>query len=195
MSKVIIVLFLVAMIGSGVYYYVQTRHEQPRYQALESHKNIQIRQYDSMIVAQNTQEVSQEKWDSINDSFKILAAYIFGKNERNEKIGMTVPVLMQKESDKRTMMFYMPSRYKMDKLPKTEDERITFAELPRQKIITIQFSGRSSDENYNTHLKELEDFIKEKGIKTRGNPIYAVYNNPWTTPPFMRRNEIWMVIE
>ena len=49
--------------------------------------------------------------NSSSKGFSILAGYIFGGNERNEKISMTSPVAMTLE-DSMTMMFMVPKELK-----------------------------------------------------------------------------------
>ena len=51
--------------------------------------------------------------EASSKGFSILAGYIFGKNERSEKISMTSPVAMSLE-DSVTMMFMVPKKLKKE---------------------------------------------------------------------------------
>ena len=57
--------------------------------------NVEIREYSPTIYASVT--IENEKKDQ-NSSFRILAGYIFGGNEENQKISMTAPVHMQENN-------------------------------------------------------------------------------------------------
>jgi hypothetical protein len=66
---------------------MSNRAEEPSYVVLKTlEEGIEIREYDPQIRA--TSQMGQE-----NRSFGVLAEYIFGHNERNERIGMTAPVV------------------------------------------------------------------------------------------------------
>ena len=62
--------------------------EEQKFTILEEINNIQIREYDPVIYASVTSKDN-------NNMFRILAGYIFGGNDSNQKIAMTAPVHMQ----------------------------------------------------------------------------------------------------
>ncbi len=62
--------------------------EEQSYNVLKTLEDVQIREYDPVIYA----TVSTDNNRSL---FRILAGYIFGGNESNQKIAMTAPVHMQ----------------------------------------------------------------------------------------------------
>ena len=51
---------------------------------------------------------------SESGSFRTLAAYVFGDNDRQERIGMTAPVINAEDR----MAFIMPGRYNLENLPR-----------------------------------------------------------------------------
>ena len=55
----------------------------------------------------------------------MLAGYIFGGNETNQKIAMTSPVSMSM-NDSTEMKFMIPSNYELEDLPKPNNENIKF---------------------------------------------------------------------
>ena len=55
--------------------------------------NKEIRYYDSYIVAKTT--VKGEFKEAQGAAFRILAGYIFGDNEKKQKIAMTAPVVQE----------------------------------------------------------------------------------------------------
>ena len=167
--------------------------ETPDYEVISSFKNIEVREYSSMIIA----EVSVEgnRTQSVGDGFRLLADYIFGNNIGKEKIAMTAPVQQQQSFEKNwEIRFVMPSDYAMDNLPKPQNTKVKIKEVPAHQCILIQFSGARSDKNLDKNLTKLMDHIEKNEIKLTGSPIYAFYDPPWI-PSFMRRNEIMFTID
>ena len=74
--------------------------EKPDYKVIQSEQNIEIRQYEPMIIAEV--EVDGKREDAIGDGFRLLADYIFGNNTVQQVISMTAPV-QQKENQKIAM--------------------------------------------------------------------------------------------
>ena len=62
----------VAVIGAVLWGPIVSRVEQPKYQVVEKHDNIEIRDYAPMIVAET--EVSGERDKAISEGFRTIAA-------------------------------------------------------------------------------------------------------------------------
>jgi len=125
--------------------------------------------------------------NSSSKGFSILAGYIFGNNDRNEKISMTSPVSMSLE-DSTTMMFMVPRKFNKDMLPKPNQSGIAFKEEPAKTIAAISFGGWANDakiEKYKQHLKAALD---AEGIKYSNRFYFFGYNAPYEV--FNRKNEI-----
>ena len=69
---------------------VMSNVEKPGYKVIQSEQNIEIRQYDPMIIAEV--EVEGKREDAIREGFRLLADYIFGNNKMGDVISMTAPV-------------------------------------------------------------------------------------------------------
>ena len=124
---------------------------------------------------------------SSSKGFSILAGYIFGDNERHEKIAMTSPVSMSLE-DSMTMMFMVPTQFNMDLLPKPNQSGIVFKEEPAKLLAAIRFNGWANDtkiEKYKQHLKAALD---AQGIKYSNQFYFFGYNAPYEV--FNRKNEV-----
>ena len=85
------------------------------YKVNKKYDTFEIRSYEATLFTSVTLSTKGYK-DSSGKGFSILAGYIFGKNERNEKIAMTSPVSMSLE-DSMTMMFMVPKEFKKEMLP------------------------------------------------------------------------------
>ncbi len=194
----IIALILIVGVLAGP---VMSNVEKPDYKVIQSEQNIEIRQYEPMIIAEV--EVDGKREDAIGDGFRLLADYIFGNNtvqqvismtapvqqKENQKIAMTAPVQQQSTGKSWRMSFVMPSKYSMDSLPVPNNNRVRLKEILTKKFVVIEFSGTNSSENVTEHENQLMNYIEAKQIKIIGSPKYAFYNAPWTLP-FLRRNEV-----
>ena len=196
----IIALFLIVGVLAGP---VISNVEKPDYKIIQSEQNIEIRQYQPMIIAEV--EVDGKREDAIRDGFRLIADYIFGNNTVEQNISMTAPV-QQKEKIAMTsrvqqqlagkswrISFVMPSKYNMDSLPVPNNNRVRLKEILTKKFVVIEFSGSNSNENVIGHENQLMNFIEANQINIIGSPKYAFYNAPWTLP-FLRRNEVMIEI-
>ena len=185
---------------------VMSNVEKPDYKVIQSEQNIEIRQYEPMIIAEV--EVDGKREDAIRDGFRLLADYIFGNNtvqqvismtapvqqKENQKIAMTAPVQQQSMGKSWRMSFVMPSKYSMDSLPVPNNNRVRLKEILTKKFVVIEFSGTNSNENVTKHENQLMNYIEANQINIIGSPKYAFYNAPWTLP-FLRRNEVMIEIK
>jgi len=182
-------------------------YETPNYKIIRKEGTIELREYPEILVAEV--EVEGEREEAVRKGFKALAGYIFGKNEMNQKVAMTSPVSQEKTSEKIAMtspvsqisdadkkwrvQFSMPQKYSLATLPKPKNDQIKFKILKAKKVAAIRFSGKWSDKNFNEKTVELENFIKEQKLKTKGAAVISYYDDPFTFP-WNRRNEvIWEV--
>lgn len=76
-------------------------------------KGVEIREHEVQLRA--TSQTGQE-----NRSFGILAEYIFGHDDQNERIGMTAPVVTSRDK----MSFIMPKQYNLENLPRHLNSQI-----------------------------------------------------------------------
>ena len=77
------------------------------YKIIRKIDKVEIREYKSLLyVSYHNKGVDSNQ----NSHFRVLADYIFGANEKEEKIAMTSPVVINLEND-REMLFRMPKKY------------------------------------------------------------------------------------
>ena len=201
-SSIIALILIVGVLAGPVISNV----EKPDYKIIQSEQNIEIRQYEPMIIAEV--EVDGKREDAIRDGFRLLADYIFGNNtvqqvismtapvqqKENQKIAMTAPVQQQSMGKSWRMSFVMPSKYKLDSLPVPNNNRVRLKKNLTKKFVVIEFSGTNSNENVTKHENLLMNYIEANQINIIGLPKYAFYNAPWTLP-FLRRNEVMIEIK
>ncbi len=179
--------------------------ETPEYEVLLKENNKEIRAYSSYVIAKTLMKDDSDQ--SRSEAFRVIAGYIFGGNEKkqsismtapvvqksavsSEKISMTVPVSQKQGAKGLEMTFMMPSKYKMSDLPKPNDVRVTFQEIPAQTIGAIRYSGLGSTKTNSQKTAELRKWILlQSKYKINSEAIRAGYDPPWTLP-FLRRLEM-----
>jgi len=125
--------------------------------------------------------------ESSSRGFRTLAGYIFGGNERQQKIAMTSPVVMDMDNEV-TMKFLVPAQYKLDELPKPESAEVRFATEKERTVAAITFGGFANDEKILEHKDELFQYLAAFGIEHTGQWSFLGYD-----PPFKligRKNEV-----
>jgi hypothetical protein len=110
---------------------VQYNIETYPYETVSEYDDFEIRSYEATLFT--SVKISSGKYKDVSGKgFRILAGYIFGKNEKEERISMTSPVSMSLE-DSMTMMFMVPKNLKKEELPKPIESKIKFKEVPAKK--------------------------------------------------------------
>ena len=158
--------------------------EEPQYEVITAWEeySIELRSYAPRLLAVTTMTEGQ------NNGFRVLAGYIFGGNNNDQKIAMTAPV-QRSMDDSAEMAFVMPAEYSLADLPTPEDDRVSFREAPGYTAAVIQFNGWADMEKAEANWQVLQAFLTERDITITGEPSLNQYNPPWTLP-FKRRNEI-----
>ncbi|MFZ1665022.1 MAG: heme-binding protein [Flavobacteriales bacterium] len=122
-----------------------------------------------------------------NKGFRTLAGYIFGGNDREQKIAMTSPVVMNMDSDV-TMKFLVPAQYSLDELPKPSNGEVRFATENERTVAAITFGGFANDQKILEHKDELFQRLAAEGIQHSGQWSFLGYDPPFKL--FGRKNEV-----
>ena len=88
------------------------------------------------------------------------------------------------------LAFTMPSAYSVETLPRPNDADVMLVECPGQDVAVLSFSGRTTLPKRARLEQRLRAALEQQGLESTGPVVLAVYENPWTTLPFMRRNEL-----
>jgi hypothetical protein len=180
-------IILLAFIVIQVFAYKSQRDiEMYPYVVNKKYDTFEIRSYDATLFTSVKLSTNQYK-DASSKGFSILAGYIFGGNDRSEKIAMTSPVAMSLE-DSMTMMFMVPKKYKMETLPQPNQSQIQFKEEPAKVVAAITFGGWANDERIEEYKQKLISALNKEGIPYTKKFYLLGYN-----PPFElvnRRNEV-----
>lgn len=181
--------------------------EESEYSVIYKTEQFEIRQYEPYIVAETFVEGDFDDVSSVG--FRRLFDYISGNNRsqtkiemtspvtqepQSEKIEMTAPVTQEKVSGRYRITFLMPSRLTMQTLPQPLDENVSLKKMPARWVAANRYSGTWSRSRYESHKKDLVEWIQDKDLIPSGEPVFARYDAPFV-PWFLRRNEVLIPIE
>ncbi|CAJ1460634.1 unnamed protein product [Effrenium voratum] len=165
--------------------------ETPKYKVISRDAlfGFEVREYEPYAVVQTQQGTEAAN----NRSFFMLADYIFGKkNERKEKMAMTTPVQMDRDTG--SMSFIMPSKYwtSLEDAPQPDaDAGVLLEPRPRERLAVSVFGGYALGPRVARKTEELIDFVqKSEAWELAENSTRLMqYNDPFTVP-WKRRNEV-----
>ncbi len=181
----------IVTLAIGVWIYVVSNVEQPKYVVIREDEVIQIRDYPALVVAEVTRRGDRNS--AVRAGFGPLAAYIFAKNREGDSVSMTAPVTQtlsaSDQNDAWLVRFIMPSTYTLETLPKAAGEDVRLLQVPATRRAAIRFPGVATDALIATNEKALREWLASRGIEIIGVPTYAYYNDPFTPGP-LRRNEV-----
>jgi hypothetical protein len=174
--------------------------ETPPYDIVIKGAKYEVRRYRPQLWAQvdYTVDPSTDFGDELYTGFKPLFQYITGKNERQQKIPMTTPVIMQQltpNTGNRRMAFIMPASQfsSLNQLPKPTNSKVTLVAVNQPLVFAcITFNMGITSKLVITREAELRAATNTDGIAlVNEQEVVRVggYNPPWTLPWF-RTNEI-----
>ncbi|MEA1886079.1 MAG: heme-binding protein [Bacteroidota bacterium] len=164
--------------------------ETPEYKVLKKLGKIEIREYPELIMASTI--MGKSYGGNSGKGFSTVAGYIFGGNEKSEKISMTSPVVVDM-ADTMKMSFIMPSKYEMDDLPRPSNPKVELHKEKSKILAVLSFSGWANDNKLDEYKEMLSNELKKHNLIPLGEYMYFGYN-----PPFKminRRNEVAVEIE
>ena len=168
-------------------------YEEPKYEVISSFSGFEVRRYADSIQARVRTE--GRNWRGSTGGFRRIAGYIFGRNDREQMIAMTAPVHIWQEGEGTMMAFTMPSEYSFDDLPSPDDEGVHLVNHSGCTLAALSFSGLSGPRRSGRMKTKLSRMVLENGLTPSGPAMLAVYDNPTSTIPFLRRNEVLLPIE
>ena len=194
MKTASILLGIIAIVFVGIQLFSlksQKNIETYPYVVNKKYDQFEIRSYKATLFT--SVKLSTKKYkEASSKGFSILAGYIFGNNNRKEKIAMTSPVSMSLK-DSTTMMFMVPKKYKKETLPQPNLSKIKFKEEPAKTVAAINFSGWANDKKIKKYKQKLKDALEKEGILYKNRFQFLGYNAPYEV--FNRKNEIIVELE
>ena len=122
-------LYLIIFISIGIFISMamSESYKEPSYSLINKKGRIEIRQYDSYIIAKTSTVKGSSRLN--NNMFRVLAGYIFGGNSKQESIPMTTPVITKETSASYDMIFFMLDASKSSDLPAPNSDDISIEEV------------------------------------------------------------------
>ena len=182
--------------------------EEPPFHLTLQEGPFEVRDYPALVTAEV--DVTGNRSSAANAGFRLLAAYIFGANTRNQSIAMTAPVVLAPPDGQSiamtapvsqsgdaalwTIRFVMPQEWNMSTWPAPANARIHRSEQLPSRVAVVRFSGLAGEQDIRRRTTELGAFIARRGLRPTGPATLARYNPPWTLW-FLRRNEIMIPLQ
>ncbi len=192
MNKQVILYFVIFSIinSNAMATTIRQGIEKPAYEVIKKFDIIEIRHYQDLVTASTIMGKSYSA--SSGNGFRKVAGYIFGANDRNEKISMTSPVIVEM-SDTMKMSFIMPSKYSLDDLPSPDNIAVTLnKQLPRT-VAVVSYKGFSNDAKMEKYKQILIAELKKNDLTPLGEFMFLGYNPPYRL--VNRKNEIMVEIQ
>jgi hypothetical protein len=194
--------------GLGSVFGVRTE-EQPRYELLVKDRDYEIRAYAPYMVA--TTAMTGSRSEGSNEAFRVLAGYIFGKNQRQESMSMTAPVVSKPASEAIemtapvvltpgeqgwSMSFVLPAKYTRETLPLPLDPRIVIRDVPAEMLAVARFTGVAGQDEVQAQQRLLRDWLDghADAYEAEAGYRFAGYDPPFTLP-LLRRNEVMIPVK
>ncbi len=186
--KIFTAVFLLLLLGYAAITYAANRKvERQKYRLVKTLNGIEIRYYSRAIMATVTTKGETYMGNS-NSNFRTLAGYIFGGNKSSQKIAMTAPVHIDKDTAGSRMSFVMPSDYDMSKLPVPNDSKVDLHYSQEGYFAVLKFGGFANEHKIRHRIAELKATIAALGFNSTGDYSFLGYNAPWDIVG--RENEI-----
>jgi len=191
MRRIVSAVLLLSLVSVCLIYYSKSmasnqRIEEYPYEVINTYQSFEIRRYEEALFTSIRLNSTSYKQGS-SKGFSILANYIFGGNDRKQRIAMTSPVTMTLEDNMR-VMFMIPNSLERDDMPLPNDRLIDFILEPKKTLAVVTFGGWASDKKIAKYKSRLTEALSNEGIQYENKFFIFGYNPPYEL--FNRRNEV-----
>lgn len=190
----LLILSVLVICVMAAWYLVPKFLEQPSYKVLQKDGNIEIRLYQGFLL--KSVNVTGNQYLALRKGFRPLVNYIGAKKRDGDKISMTAPVIQSlgNSKDEWVVSFSMPSKYDASNLPDPNNKQIYTEAISSTKAAVIRFNGKADENLLAEKTIKLSEWLEKGRFTAKTKPRYMFYNDP-STPPFLRRNEIFVELE
>ena len=191
MRRIVLAVLLLSLVSVCLIYYSKSmasnqRIEEYPYEVINTYQSFEIRRYEEALFTSIRLNSTSYKQGS-SKGFSILANYIFGGNDRKQRIAMTSPVAMTLEDNMR-VMFMIPHSLERGDMPLPNEKSIDFVREPEKLLAVLNFGGWSNDRKIAKYKAQLTDALVKEGIAHDNKFFIFGYNPPYEI--FNRRNEV-----
>jgi hypothetical protein len=136
--------------------------------------------------------------DAMGSGFGKLAGYIFGANEANRTLAMTMPVetvAAPKAGANGTMAFYLGPSSAAGSFPEPADGNVRVQVVPARTVAVVRFAGFATTGAVERTRRALGAQLAQDGVNVRKQPLSVLQYNPPYTLPHRRRNELAVPVD
>lgn len=188
---IILLAFLFFIFAQIVIKHNTDKTNEPDYTVLLKYDGFEIRSYPELFVA--TTKLATSGYDgNSSEGFRKIASYIFGGNDKNMKIAMTSPVLMDMK-DSVEMSFIMPNNINEENAPTPLNENVLIEKRKSRTVAVLTFSGWANSKKIAEKEQELIKMLQKENINYSGNITYMGYNPPYQV--IDRKNEVAIEVQ
>ena len=191
MRRIVLAVLLLSLVSVCLIYYSKSmasnqRIEEYPYEVINTYQSFEIRRYEEALFTSIRLNSTSYKQGS-SKGFSILANYIFGGNDRKQRIAMTSPVAMTLDDNMR-VMFMIPHSLERGDMPLPNEKSIDFVREPEKLLAVLNFGGWSNDRKIAKYKAQLTDALVKEGIQYENKFFIFGYNPQYEI--FNRRNEV-----
>lgn len=183
--------------------------EEPKFTVIDAVDDVEIRRYEEALLAQVT--VPGEHDQALNTAFTILAGYIYGQNQSDERLSMTSPVFQQQEDGERmsmtvpvlqsksgngwTVSFFLSNDMRVEDAPVPNDASIALVVEPETVLAALRYTGNNDVDARNAAKEQLLSALsRQQRWRVVQDVVWAQYDQPFAIP-FLKRNEAHVAVE
>jgi len=179
--------------------------EEPKFEVVAEGDGFEVRRYENFTVATRRMSAPRGNDGSAGsasaEGFNSLAAYLFGDNEEDRSMKMTMPVEIDyrdDDPDVQTMSFVMPVEDVLVEggLPQPKDPSVQIKQVPERFVAIRRFPGVATSKEVKRQSEKLLEALQADGLYAavaEGEYSVLQYNPPYTIP-WRRRNEVAIVV-
>ena len=142
--------------------------ETPEYKIISKHEGFEVRRYSDMVIA--TTKVQADYKNSTSSGFRRIASYIFGSNDKEMKIAMTAPVIVDSPSKglkSYNISFVMPKEHSMNDLPQANISELSIQKESLGEAAVLSFGGWASESRSMGYQKNFQSFLQRIRLKQK----------------------------
>lgn len=115
-------------------------YESAEYSVVRTDGNFGVREYPELLLVTKPMQSDQRGNDG---SFMRLFQYISGKNSEQQKVAMTIPVLIERDFDSERAQrgFVIPKQVVQQGIPIPTGEPVTVTKREAGRFVAIRFAG------------------------------------------------------
>ena len=167
----------------------------------------EVRRYQPAIIAYTEYTAAE----GTSGAVRRIAGFIFGDNAQKTSVAMTVPVATTQQqigdsvgayvtseplsttttaaattttTAMQRMVFFMPSQYSLETLPRPNDGRVVVTTLPERTMAVLRYSGNGESqfaEKATALFTALAANTRVTSV-SKAEAVLLQYNPPWTLP-------------